>query len=367
MDFQIHRYGKGIFCLFLSIVFNSDSLIAKTQSNWPFWYSKTKKHYKNIRCFYPLHEWETNESIKNFWLRPFSWQKNVLDKKEAYFLYPLGTHKKSDRYDEWSLLFTLISFEKNESHHRFRFFPFYFRQKGIEAKDNYEGIFPLGGNVKNFFGRDEHQWFCWPFWLKTYKNKEINRWFPWPFFDYRSGNAHGFGFWPLGGHFWKIENYDERYLLWPLVYNHRQFTSKGTNLKKGFLPFYAYEKSSNIEDLSIVWPIWGRRHENEPRYEEHRLLWPLWVQGRGDRRWINRWAPFYTHSRVNGLEKKWYFWPLFRILDWKQKSLYFHQEQFLYFLFWAQRQRNEDGTFLAEKTHFWPFYSYWNNGNGEPV
>jgi hypothetical protein len=312
------------------------------------------------RQLQPFYEYRSDGDRESFTIRPVGRQVTTDACRESWFLYPFGMSRQTESTLRWKALFTLMSFDRTPEEWKFHLLPFIFKRKSIDPSRSYGGLFPAGGDVKNLFGREEIRWFCWPLYVRTYRGGEINHWFPWPFLNTRDGNgSHGFGFWPLGGHFYSKGVYDERYCLWPLIYNHRCF-QKNT-VKKGFLPFYAYEKSPNVEDTTVVWPFLGKREEKYPEYREERLLWPLWVQGKGDR-YVNRWAPFYTHSSVRGLNKKWYAWPLFRQMWWRQGSILIRQEQFLYFVFWTQRQTDARGHLVCEKTHFWPFYSYWKNG-----
>src|SRR5206468_10740909 len=63
---------------------------------------------------------------------------------------------------------------------------------------------------------------------------------------------------------------------------------------------------------TYLWPFFGYSDRTAPAsYHEIRYLWPLFVQGRGDH-YINRWAPFYTHSVNHGYDKQWFLWPVLR-------------------------------------------------------
>jgi hypothetical protein len=116
-----------------------------------------------------------------------------------------------------------------------------------------------------------------------------------------------------------------------------------------------------------VWPFFGYTHRTEPvRYDEMRYLWPLFVQGRGDDRYIDRWGPFYTHSRIKGYDKTWVLWPLFRRGIWDDDRLTQEKTQILYFVYWSQEQwrRGHPKDAPAYKRHLWPLFSAWDNGAG---
>ncbi len=333
--------------------------------------NKSEGQSKNY--FYPIVEKKSNNAEMVQFLRPFGAQYKPVGEEEQtenYFLYPFGRDYREKERICWSNFFGLFNydwrFSSEKQYQEGQFLPFVFFRKGYGVESDYAAVWPLGGAVKNFLGKDRSDWFLWPLWVKTYKGEQVNYWAPWPFVTVRKGDSQGFALWPLGGHFYKENAYDERYAIWPLFYRH-QYWKPEKSLKTGFLPLYAYEKTANVKDLSIIWPIWGHRWEKHPHYEEHRILWPLWVQGKGDTRLINRWAPFHTYSenKAHKSNKEWFLWPFIKQQNWIEQSVAIHQEQFLYFLFWHQEQKNaQTGEFLGNKTHFWPFYSYWNNGKG---
>ena len=296
------------------------------------------------------------------------WRNRLPDECNNYFLYPLGRECRQTARYVWNTFFGLWAYERQVKPYvgyQCQFFPFYFAQKGMPSANNYAAIFPLGGRVRNLLGRDSVEWFLWPMWIKTCREGTTHYWYPWPFVCHSTGTERGFAFWPLGGHFYKEGHYEHRYCLWPLIYCRKTWRPR-CSVQQGFIPFFAYEKDDNVKDLSIIWPIWGHRWERSPGYEERRLLWPLWVQGRGQFRCIRRWAPFHTYSenRLKGTSKEWILWPFIKQIDIRENKMHIHREQFFYFLFWKQTQTHEELPFKAEKTHFWPFYSYWDNGQG---
>jgi hypothetical protein len=306
---------------------------------------------------------------QDIFFRPLFWQHTHRNQREDYFLYPLSRVSYREKEFQWFTFLGLWHYHRQFDQKKMyacTFVPFYFSKKGMSEGDDYEAIFPLGGRVRNFLGRDSMEWFLWPLWVKTIRNDNVQYWCPWPFINRRCGSSgEGFALWPLGGHFCRRDRYEERYCLWPLIYE-RIYKQPDRVVQKGFLPFFAYEKTARVEDLSIIWPLWGHRWETNPHYEERRILWPLWVQGNGEQKCIHRWAPFHTYSenKVHHISKEWFAWPFIKQMDWNEKGLKIHQEQCMYFLFWQQTQTNVDKNFLALKTHFWPIYSYWDNGQG---
>ena len=138
-------------------------------------------------------------------------------------------------------------------------------------------------------------------------------------------------------------------------------------VSQGFLPFYTRDTAPGLISENYLWPFFGYTHRTEPfRYDEQRYFWPLLVQGRGDSRRVNRWAPFYTHSNIKGYDKTWVAWPLYRHAEWADGNIAQEKNQFLYFLYLSQTQRSlsNPAAAPAHKTHLWPLFSAWDNGAG---
>lgn len=124
-------------------------------------------------------------------------------------------------------------------------------------------------------------------------------------------------------------------------------------------------RERGLRSETYAWPFFGYTHRTAPyHYDETRWFWPLLVQGRGDDRRINRWAPIYTHSNIKGDDKHWVLWPLYRREQWTDVGLTQTKTQFLYFFYWSLREHSarNPGLPTAEKTHVWPFFSYWDDG-----
>ena len=193
---------------------------------------------------------------------------------------------------------------------------------------------------------------------------------PWPFLRLIQGGGHkGFAFWPLFGHQGREGDYDDQFYLWPLIYKSTSHLSEPQpDEKLGVLPFYTRETAPGYINENYLWPFFGYSHRTEPeKYDEQRYLWPFLVQGRGDVRQVNRWAPLYSHSVVKGYDKTWLAWPLYRHAQWDEAGIAQEKNQVLYFIYWSLTQRSTTNPAVApaHKTHLWPLLSSWNNGAGQ--
>lgn len=314
--------------------------------------------FHTVRPLY-IHYWDKAESL---------WRLHILPPIFNYYTDP-----RSTRWDVYQIIrYRKLYFESEELHPvtSFTIFPFWFYYDTGHPDTSYRGLFPIHGEVQNFLGIQSLRWTLFPFYTRIQRDgQEVRYGTPWPFIRWQTGPESGGGaFWPLAGHYWREGRYDRAFFLWPLFYRYIDHPdAEQPRIRSGALPFYAREEGPNVIDETFLFPFFGYRHEFEPPYRETRYFWPFLVQGQGEAREVNRWAPFYTHSRQGSREKTWYMWPFIKHRTHEEQGLLIDQQQFLFFLIWRNRQTSLDNPDLpaAHKTHFWPFYSHWDNGAGD--
>jgi hypothetical protein len=292
--------------------------------------------------------------------------------RSLHVLYPLANQKVTP-FEETSSFCGLIWQRKVLDPRAPRdeegmIFPFYFYRHTDDPSVSYQGVFPVGGEVKGHFGYQQISWALWPFYMSLEKNLGDERvCTPWPFVQWQRGEGtKGFALWPLFGNFSKENSYVHSYILWPLIYEHVDKLDQPIPRRQyGFLPFYAAETAKDYESRTYLWPFFGFTEKQNPFDRETRLFWPFFVQRHGPEHYINRWAPFYTYSCHEGREKNWILWPLIKRQYWEEHEHTFERNQILYFLLFHEVERRKaQPEFQAEKLHFWPFFSYWDNGEG---
>jgi hypothetical protein len=292
---------------------------------------------------------------------------------ESSLLYPLYIRRQDATTTSWSV-FNLINHSApadpaTAGIRAFDVWPFYFSRDTGSADSSYRALFPVAGTVKRRFGQDELGWVLFPLHLRTVKDEITTTSILWPVFRHSAGGGHqGFAVWPLFARAEKPGFYRRQHYLWPLIYK----TETGLDepqptIRQGFLPFYTRESSPESHSENYLWPFFGHTRQTEPApYREIRYFWPLLVQGRGNDREVNRWAPFYSRSVRKGVEKTWLGWPLIKEVRWSEGDLDRQRRQLLFFLYWSeeQRSRQHPGLPAAHKTHVWPLLSTWDNGAG---
>lgn len=307
--------------------------------------------------------------------RPFYvyWNNPADHTAEEDYLYPILTHRVGEGSSRWSLLELINASGPDDSRtpgvRQFDIWPFYFSRETGHPATSYHAVFPLHGTVLDRFGDDRISWTLFPLYGSFERNGVTTVTMPWPFVKLVSGKGNqGVALWPLFGWREKPGVYRDQFYLWPLIYrNESRLSAPKPTVNLGVLPFYTREQSADAISETYLWPFFGYTNRWAPyHYRETRWFWPLLVQGRGDDRRVNRWAPVYTHSTIKGDDKRWILWPLFRQERWTESGLRQTKTQLLYFVYWSLRERSAANPKLApaEKIHLWPLYSYWDNGAG---
>ena len=339
----------------------------------------------------------TASGFRPFWVQLHNPQGQL---RAGYLLYPLFSYTVDENTYKWSLFELVRRWDRQEGapapksifeeRGEFEVFPFWFSRQSGDPELSYRGLFPIWGTVKNKLGFERLSWKVFPFYVENEKRGAVTTSTPWPFIRVTRGAAHGWGFWPFYHYVDRpgVSRYET--YLWPLGFNSVRQPSPddppGTPPRRdvGALPFYTKSTGPGYINEDYLWPFFGYTDytvkksgglmglidkpgaNREVRYHETRYFWPFLVQGRGDERFVDRWAPFYTHSINKGYDKHWYAWPLWREAKWDDEGIARHRSQLLYFLYWHEEQRasGRENSPTAELTHVWPLFSDWDNGAG---
>jgi hypothetical protein len=325
-------------------------------------------------------EGNTASGFRPFWVQLHNPQGEF---RAGYFVYPLFSYTVDANTYRWSVFELIRSWGRRggapapgsifDQRGEFEVFPFWFSRESGDPEMSYRGLFPIYGTVKNKLGFERLSWTLFPFYVENERRGAVTTSTPWPIVRVTRGAAHGWGVWPLFNTVDRPGVSRHETYLWPLGYNStrhpRPDDPPGTPPQRdyGFLPFFARSTGPGYINEDFLWPFFGYSERTGPtKYSERRFFWPLLVQGRGDNKYVNRWAPFYTHSIVKGYAKHWYLWPLLRHAEWTDVDVARTRTQFAYFLYWneVQRPAGRANVPAAELTHVWPLFSHWENGRG---
>lgn len=359
-----------------SLVLSSLSARGAEENLWPFQVRRDDPAtgITSIEALGPLLFSRTEPEGRQKGLRPLYMSTVADGVTTGNFLYPFFTWQREEGYRTFSF-FQLINSRVDApadrpADGRFDIWPFYFSRTAPDPADSYRALFPVHGTIKNRFGKDRIDFTLFPLYAHTEKNGRQITHAPWPFLRFIGGEGyHGFEFWPLFGKNAHDGDYDRRFLLWPLIYQSSTNLSEPVpDVALGVLPFYARDTGPGYIRETYAWPFFGYTARTAPyRYDEQRYFWPFLVQARGDERFVNRWAPFYTHSVIKGSDKTWLLWPLYRHQRWAADGVAQQKDQVLFFLWWSLQQQSlaNPAAAPAHKTHLWPLFSSWDNGAGQ--
>lgn len=303
-------------------------------------------------------------TIRPVWLEI---DKPEINAHSRHLLYPFLNIYASGDAGHWHVLNLIRGSRLDEGRVRkYEFWPFLFYKDDPNTGRQTRAAWPLVGGFDGFFGREQVDFVLWPLYIRTEKRGEVRYSTPWPFIQTLTGEASGFGLWPLAGRFTRPEVYQRRFALWPFIYAYEDLRPESNGLHQwGILPFYAQETADGLISRTYFWPFFGHTEESDPRpdYREVRYFWPFFVQGRGKEQFKNRWMPFYTHESKRALKKWWYLWPIWKRTQIDLNFLTRYRTQVLYFIYRGEKQANDEG-FVARKQHLWPLFSHWDDGHG---
>lgn len=328
-------------------------------------------HFKALG---PFLEERENDAKRMATMRPFwvEYYEKESDVYKFYFVPPFFVHYRDPNLVRWEI-YTFIQRRRTGLKHdnpieTFLIVPFvWFHYEPGRPDQSYYGLFPIYGELQDFTF-EKATWILFPLYATITSGDTTRMGTPWPFIQTLHGPGTGGALvWPFFGHWWQEGRMDYQFLLWPLIYRKvDQLDRPIPRVREGFLPFWATEHGEFVDDVTILFPFFGWKEDRTKNYTEERYFYPFFMQGRGDNEYINRWAPFYTHSIITGVDKTWVMWPAWRDRSMQDQGLILRRKQLFYFLYWNETQRSATNPDLeaAYETHVWPWISQYNNGAG---
>lgn len=245
--------------------------------------------------------------------------------------------------------------------YRFWLIPFYFQGRDKSGLE-YRALFPLGGQVREFAGRDEIRFFLFPLRVTTRLNDLHSSSWLWPVFSRTTGDGVEMRrVFPLYGRYKREGAFEKKFVLWPFWTQARYMYPKSSG--QGFLlfPLFGHMK---LTDQTTWWvlPPFGRYTRGD-RMDLLYAPWPFVQYSTGPLEKLYLW-PLWGHKKIGGLDRTFYLWPLF----WNEYVTRCSevQHRFIAAPFWmnlSSSDTNAPGApprLRAQK--FWPLYSYRRQG-----
>lgn len=227
------------------------------------------------------------------------------------FLWPVGRYGRMGNDSSYRVL-TAFSHHYDlgnpDGRYRFWILPFYFQGRDARGR-NYYALFPVGGRIHEILNLDETAFVLFPLWGRSSVGDVQTRHVLWPVYSRTWGGGEDrFRVFPFYGRSRQGDNFEKRFILWPVFTDVRYFYPNSSG--------YGY----------IVFPLWGRFRLSDQRTwyflpplirvtrsqrQDLVTVWPFYQRRTGLEERLNIW-PLYGYSRVAARERRYVLWPVIR-------------------------------------------------------
>lgn len=273
------------------------------------------------------------------------------------YLWPLGSWGKTGP-EEVSRYLIFFSFkhgeEKPDRRYRFWLLPFYFQGRGASG-ETYRAVFPFGGTIRDFIGRDEISFVLFPIHSTSKLNTlETSNWL-WPLISKTTGEkVERQRVFPFYGISTREGQYKKRFVMWP-IWNDVEYFYPGSS-GKGFVlfPIAGHMKLEDQESWWALPPFF--RYKTGDRGTYLLAPWPFIQRETGETEKLYIW-PLWGHRESHGKESTFYLWPII----WNQTATRGREgeHRFMVVPFYYQLTRGVTNEPPHQReVKFWPLFSY---------
>lgn len=288
------------------------------------------------------------------------------DRTAKDYLWPIATSRSLNDESNWrTVIFFGYRHTTNDVAKRYRLwlFPFYF--EGRDGKGaTYRAVFPFGGSLHDFLGRDEIRFVLFPIRSTSRLNDlETSNWL-WPIVSKTTGgDVYRRRVFPFYGVSRKDGRFERKFILWPF-WTQARFTHPKSS-GSGFIlfpivghmkltdqetwwvipPLFRHTRGEEMDRTLAPWPFiqYARapgRSSGKPAQDEKLYLWPLW-----------------GHRHVGNHDVTFWIWPLIWQHEVERVGETQHRFRVAPF-FLNERTERPPGETRARYQRFWPLYSY---------
>ncbi|MBI2081538.1 MAG: hypothetical protein HY575_03275 [candidate division NC10 bacterium] len=288
------------------------------------------------------------------------------DSTEADVFYPFGAYSREREDVDWRF-FTLFRRaelappgREEATPSEVSLYPFLFWRTGSPGRPGYFAFFPLGGHLRDRFGRDDITFALFPLYARTVNEGVRTTHLPWPVIAAWSGpEQSGWQLWPLYGRDVRPGRFDKTFVLWPFGF-HQDLDQDTENPKRVrvFLPFYSLLRSPQRDETSVLWPFFSKITDRGEAYEEWHLPWPIVRVARGESRRITRVWPLYSSAVRGSRTDEYVLWPLYVTEREDREDFRLTRHRILYYLVQDAREELPEEGGSRHRLDVWPFFVY---------
>ncbi len=318
----------------------------------------------------PFYQSFFTNDVSFFAVRPFYSRMTTEEGEVRDYLWPLYSRKSfKDEETSRALIFWFthhFDTDEEDLRHRRWLIPFYFQGTDVHG-EKYFAIFPLGGTIHEFLGRDKILFALFPIFGKSQVNDVKTTSVFWPIYSRSRGDGvKRDRVFPIYGKSVREDRYEKKFILWPFWTSAEYFYDEDfgkawilfpligrANMENEktlwvFPPFFRFTKGEKMDrvlcpwpffqkmrsyrrDKLYVWPLWGRDRYEGGLTHRNFVLWPFFwserIQEKERIRVRRTLLPFFYFERgfrrERGVQKKeleeiskyWKIWPL---MSWQR-------------------------------------------------
>lgn len=168
---------------------------AEEENDWPAYVRRNDPATgtSSTEVLGPLLFTRSDSAVETNGLRPLYLSTVTGGVSAGSFLYPFFTWRREEGHRTFSF-FQLVNsrIDADDAAHpdnHFDVWPFYFSREADNPAESYRALIPLGGTIKNRFGKDRISFVLWPLYVHTEKNGRQITHAPWPFLRFIDGEG----------------------------------------------------------------------------------------------------------------------------------------------------------------------------------
>lgn len=250
---------------------------------------------------------ESNETFYAW--RPFYSSSTEPERWRKDYLWPLYTKKgfKEEQYSRFLFFGYSTDFSPETDRERNWIIPFYFQGTSKDGHD-YLAIFPFGGTIYEFLGRDKVTFVLFPFYATSDINEVHTTTILWPFGSKATGDkVYRFRAFPFYVNNTLKGEFVKKYYLWPIVSTVEYTNDRNTGGGVVVVPIYGKIKTERADNYWVIPPFF--RYMSGENQWIVSAPWPFIQLAGGEMRKRIFW-PFYGKKELGTLTRQYWLWPL---------------------------------------------------------
>jgi len=296
------------------------------------------------------------------------------------FLTPLGYSQNGGGEYTWQLLpisrYHERRYENGELEWQLLVFPLIYWAREPEGR-TVRAFFPFGGVIEHFISYDKLVFVLFPLYVRSEQHGRTTYSILWPIFSWMHGaskaerdakgetdrhaleEGSGFHIWPLYGHTHVEASYDRTFVLWPIFHiEHNELSNPPDKqeFKWFFFPLIGHTTRGAYTSTSVLWPFFGWASDPKTGMWAWDGPWPLvrLYHDPVDDVQRTRFWPFYSSFHGEGLDSRWYLWPIFNVRHEEYEKGNLEGVDFI--PFWRSWHRTDSEAGRSSFQKLWPLY-----------